>query len=203
MTYQYKSWFDAMFAKHRADIPAYIKACHQPDMQEFIGHQFAECKRAAEAGAHDERWQALEDAAEAARAALEGDSQLSAPMAWVSLGEAIERLAWVSLGEAIERLSWPPDKVRVYELEHAELKRQMPNRMKQAFIRTISEYAQSQWRRDVDQQIRLGDMCELVWSEIASTEYRDKLPDQPQGLRPWLKPVAPEYAKKPGRPRKT
>jgi hypothetical protein len=61
--------------------------------------------------------------------------------------------------------------------------------------------AQKLWEADRDQKIRLGDMCDQVWSSLFS-KYREDLPDKPDGLKPWLRQVAPSYAVKPGRPKK-
>ena len=61
--------------------------------------------------------------------------------------------------------------------------------------------AQILWEADHDQKIRLGDMCEQVWNSLFG-KYREDLPDKPDGMKSWLRQVAPSYARKPGRPKK-
>ena len=61
--------------------------------------------------------------------------------------------------------------------------------------------AQKLWKLDHEQKIRLGDMCEEVWGLLIS-EYSQCLPDKPNGMKSWLREIAPPYAQRPGRPKK-
>jgi len=65
------------------------------------------------------------------------------------------------------------------------------------------------WDRDELKQIRLGEMCEEVYSHLYTmfsgddlADYQTALPDLPQGLKPWLREIAPDYARKGGAPKK-
>jgi len=61
--------------------------------------------------------------------------------------------------------------------------------------------AEKLWAADHDQEIRLSDMCQHVWNGMLD-EHRDYLPNIADGMKSWLRSVAPPYAKKPGRPKK-
>lgn len=62
------------------------------------------------------------------------------------------------------------------------------------------ETAKHYWRKDKEQKIRMGEMCQLVWDSLCGSEYHPELPDKPESLRDWIKDIAPEYASEQGRP---
>jgi hypothetical protein len=62
--------------------------------------------------------------------------------------------------------------------------------------------AKLEWNSDKSHSIRLSEMCNIVWSILLEyTEFIDVLPDNAPGLKPWLREAAPNWAKKPGRPK--
>lgn len=50
--------------------------------------------------------------------------------------------------------------------------------------------------------LRIGDVSEMVWAQMAAPEYISLRPETVRTLKVWIKPCAPESARKPGRPSK-
>lgn len=65
------------------------------------------------------------------------------------------------------------------------------------------QVAQQLWEKDREHQILIGSMALKVYQILLGTEHKESLPDSDQSLRLWIKDVAPAYARKGGRPRKT
>lgn len=88
--------------------------------------------------------------------------------------------------------------------------RRLPLRIRQVRHQAAKELAQylAAWRWrfcDADQEIKTGEMLQLVWNEMVelrNADLLDGMPDKAEGLRKWINKVAPPYAKKGGRPRK-
>ncbi len=57
--------------------------------------------------------------------------------------------------------------------------------------------ATEKWREDPHQKIKIGKMAEIVYGDLQEAEDR-KLASGPDVVRRWIRPVAPDYAKKPG-----
>lgn len=76
------------------------------------------------------------------------------------------------------------------------------NDPKKTVILKAKEIAKLKWKNDQSQKIKIGEMCEIIWASLIDEGCQDLLPDNPSGLKPWLRPVAPDYAKKGGRPTK-
>lgn len=60
-------------------------------------------------------------------------------------------------------------------------------------------HAQNLWSKDYDKQIRIGEMCELIWNYLVDTDYRDMLPEKKESLKSWLS-LIPKHASESGRP---
>jgi hypothetical protein len=94
------------------------------------------------------------------------------------------------------------------EVEKINRERELRKRNEnaQALKSEAQRKAQEKWQKDKEQQIRLGDMCEKVYRAIIDFATRsntlDLLPGEAEGIKPWLREIAPDYAKKPGRPKK-
>jgi hypothetical protein len=120
--------------------------------------------------------------------------------------------AFFLLGQLSGELSMPSrqEYSEGMEAKLAKMKRELPLVKKNIAATTVREIAQEvaklEWEADTDQSLRLSDMCEVIWAKLMSVHMSadliDALPDQASGLKVWLRPVAPEYAKKGGRPRK-
>ncbi|MNR34390.1 hypothetical protein D3C85_1521600 [compost metagenome] len=85
--------------------------------------------------------------------------------------------------------------------------RMQPLARKQAAKSMVIDRAQSiakeRWKLDTNQKIRIGEMAELVWAELAKEGLADLRPENTQQIRNWIKPAAPDYARKGGKPRKS
>ncbi|MBF2720034.1 hypothetical protein IP510_09095 [Psychrobacter sp. NG254] len=60
-------------------------------------------------------------------------------------------------------------------------------------------HAQYLWSKDYDKKIRIGEMCELIWSYLIDTEHSEMLPERKATLKKWLS-LIPDYASEAGRP---
>ena len=64
------------------------------------------------------------------------------------------------------------------------------------------DFATKRWNSDTEKNIRVAEMAEIIWSEILDTEHKDSRPETIDAIKGWLRPFAPDYAKKGGRPKK-
>lgn len=60
-------------------------------------------------------------------------------------------------------------------------------------------HAQYLWSKDHDKKIRIGEMCELVWSYLIDTGHGEMLPERTATLKSWLSSI-PKYASEASRP---
>lgn len=205
--YKYKSWGTYLYEQFFGDSdPTYelsIKfqdAVCRPDLREFIAHQKRQVANAADAGDTDSRWSRLEWSIAYAENAMEKYDARELAMAFTDLGRAIEAFSYPSK----EQLGL------LLKSRMARLKSVIPLQKKRAEANTLRETAQKlaadAWKDDLDQTIRLGEMCERVYRALAPIAHKagsmDGLPSEAAGLKPWLRPVAPEWARRGGRPRK-
>ncbi|EJM48942.1 hypothetical protein PMI26_00525 [Pseudomonas sp. GM33] len=77
------------------------------------------------------------------------------------------------------------------------------NMLKDAAIDRAKAIATELWEADIAQVIKLAMMVQSVWNQMIDEGYQAQLPDKPESIRKWIKHVAPAYARKAGRPRKT
>lgn len=57
------------------------------------------------------------------------------------------------------------------------------------------------WKSDIKQEIRIKEMCVIVFGELLQSEHNEQLPDKSPSLKDWIKDVAPSYAREAGRPK--
>ena len=94
------------------------------------------------------------------------------------------------------------------DLASEALKRRQPlyeRHMKDKYLRQIAQkLAINAWAADVEDLILIGKMAESVKSDLKAMggEIEKSLPRQTNTIKGWIRPVAPDYAKLPGRPRK-
>ena len=74
------------------------------------------------------------------------------------------------------------------------------NQSKQSAKSAAQDKALKLWSEDTEQRIRIGEMCQTVWADMHE-DFGECLPDSANGMKPWLREVAPDYAKKGGRPK--
>ncbi|MFT0517688.1 hypothetical protein [Pseudomonas faucium] len=77
------------------------------------------------------------------------------------------------------------------------------NRLKEEAVKQALKLAAANWEKDFDQAIRIGDMADLVYRKLADQGLGLALPGTSDRLKEWIKPVAPDYARKGGRRKKT
>lgn len=92
------------------------------------------------------------------------------------------------------------------ERMRAEVRRIAPlanrNGRKEPAMARARELAQEMWAADLGQEIRSSTMADKVYRRLADEGMADLLPDSAERVKEWIKPVAPDYARKGGR-RKT
>jgi hypothetical protein len=191
----YISWTNRMFVKHGdSDIAAYMESVLNPNLGEFLLHQQEQVTRAIEADVYDHHWEYL------SRCTMTV-TESGSPIAWCRLGGAIQALQGPSSDELIDFL----------KSEIKTMNREWPLKIRNAelqFLKDIAQrYARKQWQEDVGQKIRIGGMCEIVFSSIYDWASKNnmlaQLPDSAPGIKPWLREVAPKYAQNKGRPKKS
>jgi hypothetical protein len=111
------------------------------------------------------------------------------------------------------------EKLRVKRLELTDERRKHPLLMKNMSSKDVRELAQLMaemlWTNDKNKSVRVGEMAELVKSNLVEEIYTSKLldedtrdlwkaalPETTDIYLKWIRSVAPEYAKKGGRPKK-
>jgi len=120
--------------------------------------------------------------------------------------------AFFLLGQICGQLSMPA-REEILEGKHALIekrKKEFPlikrNIAAECCRKAVQRVAQIEWENDRKNAIRLSEMCEIIWAKLAvsplDSDFLDALPDRAAGLKPWLRTVAPEYARKGGAPRK-
>ncbi|MBV4516393.1 hypothetical protein [Pseudomonas kurunegalensis] len=77
------------------------------------------------------------------------------------------------------------------------------NRLKDEAAKQALKLASTIWNKDFDKKIRIGDMADLVYRKLADQGFGLALPGTSDRLKEWIKPVAPDYARKGGRRKKT
>ncbi len=102
----------------------------------------------------------------------------------------------------------------LFELAMEALARRWPLDERNSYKKVVKKFAQQiakrNWEADTDRNIRIGEMTQIVWAELVDEKIpadtrniiMEALPNSADGLRKWLSPVAPDYAKKSGRPSK-
>ncbi|VVO30884.1 hypothetical protein [Pseudomonas fluorescens] len=73
------------------------------------------------------------------------------------------------------------------------------NELKEPAIARARVIAQEMWALDVRQEIRSSSMADKVYRRLADEGMADLLPGSAERVKEWIKPVAPDYARKGGR----
>ncbi len=77
------------------------------------------------------------------------------------------------------------------------------NIAKTSAIARAQAIATELWLADTAQRIRTGEMANKVYGVLVDEGLTGLLPELPEGIKDWIKAIAPSYARKGGRPRKT
>lgn len=62
------------------------------------------------------------------------------------------------------------------------------------------DIAETEWKNDKDQIIKITAMCEIVRERFTEFGYSHRLPKTTESLKAWIKDIAPPYASEAGRP---
>lgn len=109
---------------------------------------------------------------------------------------------------AMMMLSWVAVSSR---LTSEQIEREVPvirplirrNAKKAAAAERAQAIAAELWQADTAQEIRLGDMADRVYRALVAEGFAESLPGSAERIKEWIKPAAPDYARKGGRRRKT
>lgn len=190
--------------------PVCSSKCNSPPMKDFLEYQCNQFLLALESGNADSDWCKLYDSVKDAQNILkEGDIDQVA-------------LAFIRVGEAIERIRWPADD-KFLDLVQAKIssdKRkensniERHNRLKYIVIDIARKEAKKLWEDDHERKIRMRDMCYLVIDKLfeheqlkqelgsQGIELTSMIPEHMTSMKNWFKDIAPDYARKGGRPKK-
>lgn len=141
------------------------------------------------------------------------DANLRAAMSLRTSNTGLIASALYELGEIVERFRWNrntsyKDMVQTLMSRQRQTSglRELNRKKSQAKI-LAQRIAKEAWNDDVEKNVRITGMCEIVWNElvveILSPDFKGAFPDNPDGLKHWMREIAPKYARKPGRPSNT
>ena len=148
----------------------------------------------------DARWRAL------------NDTTISLRMALIDGHNSEIAMKLVAIGRAIEALHHPPRhmQIKMFDALESKQKSEQPFRIKERRLRTLRvcarSLAETLWSEDINKELRMTGMCHKIWPELVelsnAIDFKDVLPDRAELLKNWIRPVAPDWAKKRGAPKK-
>lgn len=168
-----------------------------PDIAELLAHLGAELKRTRRQLGRDEA-RHLAGCLEAAGQAFTAGAPAALALRFLLLGMTVQRLGQPVRGDAL-----PPLLESAYAEEVRKLPLRQRNARQQAAREAVQALARDLWAQEEHRALRLAEMCELVWARVLDDggALAGSLPNTRDGLKPWLRPVAPESARRPGAPR--
>lgn len=99
--------------------------------------------------------------------------------------------------------------INLYQNTLSHRKSKLPliiHNLKADYVKKLAQAtARKKWKADKSKELRIIDMASIVWAELHDSLDKDfvgALPDKQEGIKPWIRSVAPEYAKVGGRPKK-
>lgn len=171
---------------------------HKGVLELFVMHNYLQVRYALDGDYFDNRYADLSNAVNEASDALKSDNT-----AWQSM-------AMMRLGMAVGRMDRPCE-VDTMKQEVARKRQSYPVDRRNVVFATLKEIAQKwasyYWLADKEQKIRTSKMADeyitpILADAIKSADVpQDYLPEL-NTIKEWIKPVAPEYAQKRGRPSK-
>jgi hypothetical protein len=203
--YKLESWINYVYEKYGKDYASAFAELTSPDPTIMVMHYLKQSQRAVrfdqqnEEAEPDPRWESLGNMAAEALGAIETDDTQKIAFAFYNLGKSAESLSHPS-----------QDKQLTYQAAYIEkLRSEFPltvsNAKRDFLIEAIQAEALKRWATDSDKDFRLTEMCVLLLSDAQDTarQIGTEVPTKANTLKPWLRKVAPEHAKKPGKPKKT
>jgi hypothetical protein len=207
--YRLKTWSQFVYENnlnnHQTDQSLDLAGdLRRPDPNKMAMHYLKESQRAirieqqngkAEPAPH---WVRLGDIAAEALGAIESEDPREIASAFYNLGQTAERINHPSMEEQLTYRAAYIEKLK------SEYPLRVSNEKRDLLIRAIQERALKKWATDSDKDFRLTEMCEkmLVFAQKLARRIGTEAPTKADTLKPWLRKVAPEHAKKQGRPRK-
>jgi hypothetical protein len=179
----------------------YLAAVKEPDLNEFLKHQRDQFIQALDKDAATPQWCNLWDFTKEAQYALNTGNVNCIATAFFAVGKAVEALQHPDSNTMVE----------LYEAKVRTMNQDAPlieKNSKNGFLKQCVEIMATRiWEGDKKQTIKVTTACEMVWPKLVdlAEEYKipdDCYPDRAAGLKDWVRPVAPEYARRGGRPKK-
>jgi hypothetical protein len=144
-------------------------------------------------GGHVSTWGTLEKHFQDASVAFENDDISKACWSFYWMGIASQELQTLTFTQLIS----------AHKAEIEKLKRERPLVIKAAKQKEAKEFVQhiakNLWTTE---KWRLSEMANNVWGILVDGKYLEKfdgLPNDANGLKPWLREISPPFAKKRGR----
>lgn len=196
----YESWDDYVDRSINTDIEL-EQFKKKPPLGAFLEHQKFQHELATiEGRGNDAHWKTLKAAITSVEKALIDGCN----------SEIVMRS--IALGCAIKVLQQPPNRIltKMVKAYISKSRSDRPLKDKNDRLAILKYHAQSLaetlWSKDVNKELRMMDMCHAIWPELIDAaddvKIRDVLPDRPELLKNWIRPVAPDWAKKGGAPKK-
>lgn len=179
------------------------KRSNPSDIQMYIDHQLLQCYKAAENDYFDTKYAALFNAADEAREALASSNNSWLCVALFKLGEAVGRMKLPTEHELIKT------EYELAKFKFSEASRtiglEIHNSEKAQLKMIAQSFAEDLWEKDVQNKIRVSEMTDEVYAKTHSVLHKNPiiqyLPEK-EAVKDWIRDVAPDYAKKGGRPPK-
>lgn len=182
-----------------------------PDIAGILTNIESELARLLPAGNADKELKRelamLGNSLKAARDMLEHSASHQIAFAFFTLG--------LNVGAMQNELRGIDNHIEALRLEIADIKRKEPLKLKEMAARrlreSVQQRARSKWLLSENENVRVAEMAEIIWAESCeafmhmsenSGALSDVIPDRAIAIIPWLREVAPAFAKKPGRPKK-
>ena len=208
--YKLKSWSQFEYEKHLDNhqsgqsVDLYDEL-RRPDPIKVAMHYLKESQRAIRIEQQNgkaepaPRWVKLGDTAAEALGATATEDPREIAFAFYNLGQSAERLSHPSMEEQLTYRAAYIEKLK------SEYPLRVSNEKRDFLIRAIQERALKKWATDSDKDFRLTEMCKIMLSFAQKLAMRigTEVPSTAGTLKPWLRKIAPEHAKKQGRPRKS
>jgi hypothetical protein len=201
----YISIEDALNLKERPKTAARMRqSAIVADVELYISHALLQTYKAIQGQYFDIRYADLFNAADEAKQAFKSDNKN-----WLCI-------ALFRLGEATARMQLPTE-CELLKTEHALLKNeyleaqrtiglQNYNAEKAQLKQIVQAFAEDFWQKDSHKELRVSDMTDEVYAKthavLGKNPIIEYLPEK-GAVKDWLREIAPDYAKKGGRPKKT
>lgn len=195
---EYISLEDALKLKEIPNIAKRMRVeSTQADVQLWIDHNLLQCYKAAQSDYFDSSYAALFNAASEAEEAFKSDNLNWLCLAMFRLGDAAARMKLLSEHEALKSEYTERRRMIGLDIHNAE---------KAQLKRIVQAFAEDFWQKDIDKKIRVSEMTDEAYAKthavLGKNPIIEYMPEK-EAVKDWIRKVAPDYAKKGGRPSKT